>query len=66
MERVEELKSLDLSRCAWACVVLEVGGKGEEYMNGRLDVFWGFGGRLLEVDCCGRFTQWLCPSLKRA
>ena len=24
MERVEELKSLDLSRCAWACVVLEV------------------------------------------
>eukprot|EP00434_Breviolum_minutum_P028044 symbB.v1.2.024809.t2/scaffold2371.1/size80895/5 len=48
MERVEELKSLDLSRCAWACVVLEVrGGKGEE----------GYEWLGLEVDCCGRLTQ---------
>ena len=34
MECVEELNSLDLSRCAWACVVLEVRCLGE---SGRLD-----------------------------
>ena len=36
MECVEELKDLDLSRCAWACVVLEVRCLGERGFS-RLD-----------------------------
>ena len=41
MERVEELKSLDLSRCAWACVVLEVRkrkGRGRIWMFPKIMV----------------------------